>query len=71
MAQVSSERLTVEIEGEFVIFLIGMRINKWWKVHKWLPTFLAMPKTIKALEADPSSGFLGHNGLTGKAIVQY
>ena len=70
MAQVSSERLTVEIEGEFVIFLIGMRINKWWKVHKWLPTFLAMPKTIKELEADPSSGFLGHNGLTGKAIVQ-
>ena len=30
-----------------------------------------MPKMIKELEADPSSGFLGHNGIMGNAIVQY
>lgn len=47
MAKVIPERLTAEIEGEFVIFLIGMRINKIWKVHKWLPVFLAMPRMIK------------------------
>ncbi len=71
MVRVSSERLAVEYEGELVIFLIGMRINKWWKVHKWLPALLAMPKMIKELEADPSSGFLGYNGLMGTTIVQY
>ena len=43
MARVSSERLTVEYEGELVIFLIGIRINKWWKAHKWLPALLEMP----------------------------
>ena len=32
-----------------VVFLIGMRINKWWKIHQWLPVFLAMPKMIKEL----------------------
>lgn len=70
MATISEERLAAEMDGEFVVFLIGMRINKWWKVHKWLPVFLAMPRMIKELQGDPDSGFLGHNGL-GKVIVQY
>ena len=48
-----------------------MRINKWWKVHKWLPVILAMPKMIKELEADPSSGFLGYTGFMGTTIMQY
>lgn len=37
MAEIHKERMTVKIEGDFVVFLIGMRINKPWKLHKWLP----------------------------------
>lgn len=62
------------IEGDFVVFLIGMRINKPWKVHRWLPVFIAMPKMIRELERDPESGFLGATqGLLagGPALVQY
>ena len=70
MSKIISKRMAAEIDGEFVVFLIGIRINKPWKIHKWLPVFLAMPKMIKELEAHPDSGFLGHNGL-GKIIVQY
>jgi hypothetical protein len=70
MASVIDKRMAAEMEGEFVVFLIGMRINKWWKVHKWLPMLLSMPRMIKELEAHPESGFLGHNGF-GKVIVQY
>jgi hypothetical protein len=29
--------MAAEMDGEFVVFLIGMRINKPWKLHKWLP----------------------------------
>ncbi len=62
--------MTAEIEGDFVVFLIGMRINKPWKVHKWLPVFLAMPRMLRELEAHPESGFLGR--IMGfKIIVQY
>ena len=39
--------------------VIGMRINKPWKLHKWVPVFLAMPPMFKDLEAHPESGFLG------------
>ena len=57
-----------------MVFLIGMRITKPLKVHRWLPIFTAMPKMVRELERDPSSGFLAATqGLwsTGPALVQY
>jgi len=39
MTKVVPKRVAAQIEGDFVVFLIGMRINKPWKVHKWLPRF--------------------------------
>ncbi|MGE0463276.1 MAG: DUF4188 domain-containing protein [Vicinamibacterales bacterium] len=70
MASIVPKRVSASIEGDFVVFLIGMRINKPWKVHKWLPVFLAMPRMLKELQHRPESGFLGH--IFGpKVIVQY
>ena len=70
MARVIPQKVTAEIEGDFVVFLIGMRVNKPWKLHKWLPVFRAMPPMLKELEKHPESGFLGH--IFGfKVIVQY
>ena len=57
MAEIIFKRVTAEIEGDFVVFLIGMRINKLWKIHKWLPVFLAMPRMLRELERHPESGF--------------
>jgi Domain of unknown function (DUF4188) len=70
VSKIIDKRMAAEIEGEFVVFLIGMRVNKPWKLHKWLPVFFAMPKMLKELEANPDSGFLGHTGI-GLTIVQY
>ena len=70
MAKILPTRMTAKVDGDFVVFLIGMRINKPWKIHKWLPVFLAMPPMLKELERHPESGFLGHiSGM--KVIVQY
>lgn len=70
MANIIPERMSAQIEGNFVIFLIGMRVNKPWLVHKWWPATIAMSKMIKELEARPELGFLGHtSGL--KASIQY
>jgi hypothetical protein len=68
MSKIIAGRVTGQIDGDFVVFLIGMRINKPWKPHKWLPVLLAMPKILAA--APPEVGFLGHNGSVG-TIVQY
>jgi Domain of unknown function (DUF4188) len=70
MATVIARRVTADISGDFVVFLIGMRINKPWKIHKWWPVFSAMPRLIRELERQPESGFLGHIMSMG-VIVQY
>ncbi len=55
-----NRRVTAHIEGDFVVFLIGMRVNKPWKVHKWLPVFLAMPRMLKELKDKSEAGLLGY-----------
>jgi hypothetical protein len=70
MAVVQAERMCPQIDGDFVVFLIGIRINKPWKIHKWLPVFRAMPRMLKELESQPDSGFLGAESY-GFMLVQY
>jgi hypothetical protein len=53
-----NKRLTASFEGDFVVFLIGMRINKPLHVHKWSPVATAMPRMIKELRERPELGFL-------------
>jgi len=67
-------RYAGRIEGDFVVFAIGMRINRPWKPHRWLPVAMAMPRMLRELGDDPDSGFLGAtqgmlNG--GPAVLQY
>lgn len=73
MAKTINQRMTVNMEGDFVVFLIGMRINRFWKFHKWLPVASSMPKMLKELSNKPESGFLGFQILGGipPVIVQY
>jgi hypothetical protein len=62
MAPVIDRRVTAQIEGDFVVFLIGMRINKPWKPHKWLLNLRTMPKMLKELEAAPAETWLYEPG---------
>lgn len=73
MPKIMPDRMTAQIEGDFVVFLIGMRINRFWKVTKWVPAFMAMPRMLKELSTRPSkeTGFLGYSILGFGNIVQY
>jgi hypothetical protein len=64
------ERMAAEIEGDFVVFVIGIRINKLWKLHQWWPVFRAMPRMLKELQQQPESGFPGSVS-GGFLLVQY
>lgn len=63
------ERMTATLEGDFVVFLIGMRINKPWLVHKWLPVARAMPRMLKELSAQPDLGFMHAEMWFSRTIV--
>ncbi len=74
MPDINSQKMAGEIDGDFVVFLVGMRINKLWKIHKWLPIFTAMPRMLNELEDNPDSGLLGyhtHLGIRNHMVVQY
>lgn len=64
-APTSGRRVTAAAEGDVVVFLIGMRINRWRAVRHWLPALTAMPRMLKELTQDSDSGLLGHRSLSG------
>lgn len=57
------------------MFLIGMRINRPWKVSQWWPVFTAMPRMLKWLDAHPQAGLLHYERALksplSPMIVQY
>ena len=73
MVSINKQRMVPVIEEPFVVFLVGMRINKFWKVHKWLPLYLKMSKIAKELSNMPDIGFMGHESWMGnpRLIIQY
>ena len=74
MARPQAGRWTHDRDGQgVVLFLIGMRVNRWWRPDRWLPVFVAMPRMLAELYRDPSRGFLGAQtllGAGGPTVVQ-
>lgn len=66
-------RMSGQLEGDFVVFLIGMRVNRWWKPWVWLRVAAAMPRMLIELESKPELGYLGGESWFGRttAMVQY
>jgi hypothetical protein len=74
MAKIEAGRFAGKIDGEFVVFIIGMRVNNLLAVNKWLPMMSAMPKMIKELVARPDLGLLHVERYTmwrGAGLIQY
>lgn len=72
MAQVvHNGRWTAEIDEPFVVFLIGMRINRWWAVHKWVPVAMAMGPMLQRLLTDRTQGLLGLRSFIGWREIMF
>jgi hypothetical protein len=59
MTQVVPGRFTARTDEPFVVFMIGMRVNRPLQFRKWLPTARAMEPMLRELYANPQKGFLG------------
>jgi len=74
MARINKERLTVEMDGEFVVFLIGARFNNVLKLPKYAWFLKTMPAMLKELSKHPEMGCLGyrqHFGINSAMVIQY
>lgn len=74
MSPVFPGRYTAQCDKPFAVFLIGMRVNRVLLVHRWLPTFFAMLRMMRALRTHPEKGFLGGQAIwyqRGVGLIQY
>jgi hypothetical protein len=74
MALIFPGRYTAQSDEPFVVFLIGMRINRFHALHKWVPVAAAMPAMLAELRRDPALGMLYSEYFLywrGVAVVQY
>ncbi len=58
MSSIFAGRYTAQTNQPFVVFLIGMRINTWWRFDKWVPVVSAMGPMMRTLYTHPEKGFL-------------
>lgn len=73
MADIKQGRWTAEIEGDFVVFLIGARINSKWQAFKSFADLggrRGMNHMLKYLMEHPEKGMLGYQSF-GIVNVQY
>lgn len=74
MSAIFPGRYTAQFDGSFVVFIIGMRMNKLWAVHKWLPVARAMGPMVDHLLKNRDLGLLHAETYLywpGVALVQY
>ena len=74
MAHIFPGRFTADTDEPFVVFIIGMRINKFFSFSRWVPTALAMGPMLRSLASDPESGYLSGEPFLysgGAGLIQY
>ena len=69
MPSVIPGRMTAHRDTPFVVFLIGMRINRLLKLHRWMPVFSAMPRMVRELQQHPELGFRGAHSWLGRTTI--
>ena len=64
-----TKRMTAQMDEPFVVFIIGMRINRYWKLHRWLPVFVAMPRMLRELRSRADSGLLHSETMVNSRMI--
>jgi hypothetical protein len=65
MTQVQSGRRTHEHDGEVVVFVVGMRVNRWRAVRSWSAALRAMPRMLAELSREQDRGMLRQSTALG------
>ena len=69
MAPITRERMTATTDDGFVLFLLGMRVNNWFAIRRWLPVFTAMPRMLKELHINRELGFKSYQMWFSRTVI--
>ena len=67
-------RVAADSDGDFVVFLIGMRVNRWREVRHVAATMSAMRRMLGELDRHPELGLLRAEAgffFGGPGVIQY
>ena len=70
MVQTLNQRVAAKIEGDFVVFLIGARLNRGWKILSFIPVARAMSRMVVELEANRDHGMPHAEMWNGRTTVK-
>lgn len=71
---VSVGRCTARRDESFVVFMMGVRVNRWASVGKWASVLLSLRSMVREIEVAPGAGYLGGQTFfswRGITLVQY
>jgi len=74
MGSIFRGRYTAQSDEPFVVFLLGMRINRLLAMRRWMQVAAAMPPMIAELKRNPSLGVLHAESFfywRGAGVIQY
>ncbi len=74
MATIHPGRFTADVEGPFVVFIIGMRVNRLLAFSRWVPVARAMRPMVQHLLTHKELGLMHAQTYVywrGVALVQY
>lgn len=66
---IHTNRMTARMDGEFAVFMIGMRLNNPLLVHKWVPIFRAMGRMLGELYSHPEMGLMSHETWFSRTLI--
>jgi hypothetical protein len=69
MVQTTNQRVAAKIEGDFVVFIVGTRLNRWWRFLSYIPIARAMRRMVGELEANRDFGMLHVEMWNGRTAV--
>ncbi|WP_455222447.1 DUF4188 domain-containing protein [Kaarinaea lacus] len=66
---INKQRMEPVVNEPFIVFIVGFRINHYWKLHKWLPVVFAFKRMLKELDNSPDKGCMGYEYWGGRVRV--
>ena len=69
MTEIRKGRWTARLNEPHVVFIIGMRLNKPWKIIAGRRRLIATPRMLRELYPRPELGFMGASMWFGRTIV--
>ena len=66
MGAVQQGRWTHEHDGAVVVFVLGMRVNRWRSVRAWAATFGEMPRMLAEISREQERGMLRQSTALGR-----